>query len=422
MINCLQNGDILAVKQLDKPTPMNPYRLRWRLVEADRCSTPKDNNAGFVSGSLTDGTNKENGNPIYDGVEVDKGGKVVAYWICNVYPNQVYRNVTDVKWTRVSAYGKRTGLPIVLHIMMDSERPDQYRGVTYLAPVIESLLNISRYTQSELQAALIQSFFTAWIKTKTNPAEFPINEVSYGPDEDPDNPPDSYVSKHPNEYEMGPGTVITLADDEEVVFGNPNIPSSGFDMFMKVLCKEIGAALEIPYDTLLKEFNASYSASRAALMEAWEAFEMRRTRLVDSFCQPVYEAWLAEAVSIRQINAPGFFLDPMIRAAWCRAQWLGPVQGQLDPTKEVEANIMAVQHGFKTHAQVAREYSGNDWFDNMEQMRTEMKIKRDVGLATEQIAEPKSPTNDEMGGSKDDDGGEDNGQKERQQRQRPGRY
>ena len=32
---------------------------------------------------------------------------------------------------------------------MDSERPDQYRGVPYLAQVIEPLLQLRRYTESE---------------------------------------------------------------------------------------------------------------------------------------------------------------------------------------------------------------------------------------------------------------------------------
>lgn len=396
----LTNGDVIGLKEFRKPTPLNPYRLRIHMVEADRVSTPNVS-AGVITGSLSDGINKENGNRIYDGVEVDSNGMVVAYWICNVYPNQVYRDVEKAEWVRVLAYGRRTGLPNVYHVL-DTERPDQYRGVSYLAPVIESLLNISRYTQSELMAALVQSFFTAWIKTKTNPAEIPVNEVSYGEDEDPNNPPDSYASDHPNEYEMGPGTVLHLEEDEEVVFGNPNIPSSGFDAFFKVICKEIGAALEIPYDTLLKEFNSSYSASRAALMEAWEGFEMRRKLLVDQFCQPVYEAWLAEAVAIGRIQAPGFFSDPAIRAAYCKAQWLGPVQGQLDPTKEVEANIMAVQHGFKTREQVTREYGGN-WLDNMEQARMEVALMKEVGLSggTEKALAQTNEQIDNPGGDQD---------------------
>jgi capsid protein len=98
---------------------------------------------------------------------------------------------------------------------------------------------------------------------------------------------------------------------------------------------------------------------------------MRRRWLIDMLCQPVYEVWLAEAVAIGRIKAPGFFTDPLIRAAWCKAEWLGPVQGQLDPTKEVKADILAVAHGFKTHAQVTREYGGGDWNENVEQLKAE---------------------------------------------------
>ena len=378
---CLQswltNGDVFGLIRYDAPSPLNPYSLRVHMIEADRISTPNDS-LPVMGGRNTDGKNKSNGNRIYDGVEVDKNGKVVAYHICNMYPNQMPRGDEKRTWQRVKAYGKRTGLPFILHVL-DTERCDQYRGVTFLAPVIESLLNISRYTQSELMAALIQSFFTAWIEVESNPTELPFNETGYGNTDRPDDPPDSNVSEHPNEYEMGPGTINVMKKGEKIVFGNPNIPSAGFDTFFKVICKEIGAALEIPYDTLLKEFNASYSASRAALMEAWEAFHGRRVMLVDMFCQPLYEIWLSEAVAIGRIKAPGFFTDPRIRAAWCRAQWLGPVQGQLDPTKEVKADILAVAHGFKTHQQVTREYGGGDWHENVEQLKLENEMLRQAG-------------------------------------------
>ena len=407
----LINGDVFGLVQRKDVTKLNPYTLRIHMIEADRISTPVGE-AGIplVGGGPTDGQNRNNGNRIYDGVEVDDHGMIVAYWVCNVYPNQVIRDPVKVpSWTRVTAYGRRTGLPNILHVM-DCERPDQYRGVTYLAPVIESLLNISRYTQSELMAALIQSFFTAWIITETNPAAIPMNEVGYGPDDDPDNPPDSNVSENPNEYEMGPGTVMHLKEGEKIEFGNPSVPSAGFEAFFRVICKEIGAALEIPYDTLLKEFNASYSASRAALMEAWEAFRMRRTLLVNMFCQPVYEIWLSEAVATGRVKAPGFFTDPAIRAAYCKAQWLGPVQGQLDPTKEINANLLAISHGIKTHEQVTREYGGGDWTENVERLTVENELLRKANpqLDTQNVepAQPEERRNPDE--PKQPDGGEKN--------------
>lgn len=396
----LLSGDVFPLVKHYTPTPLNPYSLRIHLIEADRVSTP-DEFGGYAMLRLTDGKIPAGkpgaGHNVYDGVEVDGDGRVVAYHICNSYPQA---DVLEEKreWTRVLAYGERTGLPNILHIM-DSERPDQYRGVPYLAQVLEPLLQLRRYTEAELMAALVQSFFTAWIETETDPSQIPVNEVG-GSNIDgvPDANPGEFASGE-NEYQMGPGTVTHLAPGEKVQFGNPNVPTAGFETFVKTICRIVGSALELPYDVLIKEFNSSYSASRGALLEAWEAFKMRRAWFVDGFCQPIYEIWLAEAVSRGRIKAPGFFDDPLLRAAWSGARWIGPVQGQLDPKKEAEAAIMLTNCGIKTHEQITRELGGGDWQENVEQLKAENELLVAAGSPTHQAC----PL-DDVGGDDDEDG------------------
>jgi len=267
---------------------------------------------------------------------------------------------------------------------MSSERPEQYRGVTYLAQVIEPLLQLRRFTESELMSALVQSFFSAWITTGSDLTELPIGEVGSGdivgvPSENPVTDMKDNISDDENEYEMGPGAIIHLGEGEKVEFGNPNIPSSSFDQFVKTMCRMVGAALEIPHDSLMKEFNASYSASRAALLEMWEAVRMYRKWFVEDFPQQTYEVWLAEAVAIGRIKAPGFFTDPLLRDAWSETQWIGPVQGQIDPVKEIRAAIMSADHAFKTHEQLTYEMGGGDWFENVEQIKDEIGLLFEAG-------------------------------------------
>lgn len=371
LMSWLLSGDVFVLIKQRDPTPLLPYSLRLQVIEADRISTPLKN--GSYYSFLTEGK-ANNGNKIYDGVEVDPSGAIAAYYIRNTYPHTVSAVRSD--WTRVEAYGARTGLPNVLQVM-DVERPEQYRGVSYLAQVIEPLLQMRRYTESELTAALIESFFTAFITTEADATEMPFNEAGR-----------PEITTDPDEYELGPGTVNVMKPGESVTFGSPSRPSSGFDAFMRSLCDQVGAALEIPSDLLLKAFNSSYSASRAALLEAWKAFRMRREWFVDDFCRPVYEIWLAEAVARGRISAPGFFTDPLIREAWLGCEWIGPSQGQLDPVKEITAEILACGEGFSTREQSTIRLNGGHWDANIEQIaRENQRLAAAKGTTTAEQAQ-----------------------------------
>ena len=143
---------------------------------------------------------------------------------------------------------------------------------------------------------------------------------------------------------------------------------------LQAIAQQVGAALEIPSEILLKAFTSSYSASRGALLEAWKGFRMRREWFAKDFCRPVYEAWLAEAVATGRIQAPGFFVDPAIRKAWSGSEWTGPSQGQLNPVQEIQAEVLAVQHGFSTHEQSTSRLNGGNWTNNIAALRREREM------------------------------------------------
>lgn len=364
------SGDVFAlIKHTRESTKQMPYTLSLHLIEADRVRTPTGTGEGVqLHPLLTDTTTAklQNGHIIYDGVEVDANGAIVAYHVANTYPYQ-YDGVLT-KFVRVEAYGKETGLPNILHIM-DSERPEQYRGVPYLAQAIEPLLQMRRYTEAEITAAVIQSFFTAFITTEGDATGDGLPNETISEDT-------AEVSRDSSEYEMGPGTMNLLEPGEDVKFGTPTHPNTGFDAFVRAMCVQIGACLEIPADLLLMEFNKSYSASRAALLEAWKGFRMRRDWLTDDFCKPVYEIWLTEAVARGRIYAPGFFSDPIIRQAYLGSEWIGPAQGTLNPVQEVQAEVLAVENGFTTREAVSVKLNGSDYPRNVDRLTVENEALR----------------------------------------------
>lgn len=370
-ISTLLNGDGWAAIKRAKPGRYFPYGLRVHLFEADRVSTPKNTTSGLFSTSSVYGKNPDNNNRIVSGVEINSDGMVVAYWISNHYPGDPSHPTKKIEWNRVEAYGRKTGQPNILQIM-EAERCEQYRGVPYLAPVLEHVKQISRYTEAELMAAIITGFFTVFIKEGQTPTDdFALTEAI---------PENEKVDLDPNAFELGAGTINTLPPGYSVDTADPNRPSSNFDAFVTALARHIGAALEIPYELLLKSFTSSYSASRAALLEAWKAFKMRRVWFASDFCQPVYEIWLAEAVARGRVKAPGFFNDPRVAKAWSKAEWYGPAPGQIDPIKEVKAAQMRVDSGFSTRERETIELTGGDFDKNIEQLQRENSLMKQAGI------------------------------------------
>ena len=362
----LMNGDACALVEYERPTPAFPYGLRVHLIEADRVSTP------HTSGTAVNlyATESTTGNRIFNGVEVTDAGRVVAYHICSTYPNSQLRAAK--KWQRVKAFGDKTGTPNVLMIF-EAERAEQYRGVPYLAPVIESLKQLTRYGEAEMMAAVINGFFTVFITSEGNTGEMGFTGVL--DDED-------RVSDDDLNYELGPGMVNVLKPGEKIDIADSKRPSSNFDAFTTALAKYVGAALEIPVELLIKSFNSSYSASRAALLEAWKAFRMKRKWLAADFCQPLYEIFLTEAIANGRIKAPGFFLDPAIKKAYCRAQWNGPAPGMLDPVKEATAAEKRIAIGVSTRQRESIEMTGTDFDANVAQLARENQLMKEAGLVS----------------------------------------
>ena len=398
----LSNGDGIGLIKYRPPTPFMPYELRLHIVESDRLSTPlysSKNTEQSLNFTLVEGINYKNNNRIINGIEIDDDGKLIAYWICNRYPDEFRRlHQEDKKWVRIEAYGKHTGNPNVLHLFT-ATRASAYRGVPLLAPVIESLKQLTRYSDAEIMAAVVSGMFTVFVKSNGASSQnpfgagmlnpFAVNGMATGGDEET---APTHKRSTADELAVGNGAIVTLEDGEDVSIANPTRPNPNYDGFIVSVYKQIGAALEIPYEVLLKSFNSSYSASRAALLEAAEMFKKRRTYLQDDFCQPVYEMFLAEAVAKGRIKAKGFFGDPLIHKAWCSAKWNStatiPV---LDPTKEVQAAKMRVEEGFSTREQETVALNGGDYKSNVEQLVRENQKLTEARNALVALATDKAP-------------------------------
>lgn len=372
------NGDCICLLLNADPIDQ-PYELRLQLIESDRVCNPPG---------------KETTPLFHDGVEVDSSGRVVAYHIRNTHPHS-NGNMEQPKWARVPVRGK-TGRLNVLHLI-SRERADQYRGIPVLAPVIESCKQLSRYSEAELMAAVISAFITVLVKSKT--PEFTLENAFAGTADDVTAGDANTVSDSNYNLPLGEATMIALNPDESAEVVNPNRPNSQFEAFVESVTKEIGAATDIPVELLTLKFTSTYTAARAALLEFWKRARIDRATFAANFNNPIAQEIFEEGILKGRIQAPGYFDDYAVKAAWLACQWNGQAMGQMNPKDEIAAAKARIDAGLSTHSKESMEVSGLEFDDICQETTVEWHRLRETGnpAYAEQTQDPTDDNNPQLG-------------------------
>lgn len=338
--------------------------LALQLIEADRVCN-KDSIQDTVQ--------------LAGGIEMDELGAPVACHVMRQHPGDIRR--LRMEWDRVPFYGGRTQRRNVLHLYTQL-RPAQTRGVPYLAAVIEPLKQLERYTDAEIMAAVVSGMFTVFVKSEGDGLS-PLDSATSA-NVGSGAPATGWDGK------LGNGLVIDLANGESIETANPGRPNANFDPFVAAIIKQIGVALELPFEVLMKNFQSSYSASRAAMLDAWRFFRGRREWLAEKLCRPVYELWLDEAVASGTVAAPGYFSDPLTRQAYLGGRWVGDAPGSIDPEKDANAAEKRLAIGITTLASESVAYDGVDWESKHRQQVKERAMRSAGGLLPSPTAKPDS--------------------------------
>lgn len=357
-----EGGDVLVSNRY-LPDRGAPFGSCIQLIEPERVSNPR---------YLPD-THKLAG-----GVEKDEmSGMVKAYHVAEDHPGETYSIASD--WKRVPAWTPK-GVRIA-RLVYRRRRIGERRGEPWLATTIRPLKQIERYTHAELTGAVLNSFFTAFVKQE-DPRSNPFERNTSGDlgiVGDPGS--ESYtgqVYKEKGDIRLRPGLINFLDPGEDIRFPDMSRPNSQFSAFVEKIWQHIGIALGIPYEVLTMRFASSYSASKGALSEAWKTFRAWRMAMVTQFCQPAYDLFLAECVDRGLIDCPGFFDDIVVRRAWSRVRWMGVAPASIDPLKETQAAALKIKTGISTVDQESREMLGTTLAENEAQLRKEAELFREL--------------------------------------------
>lgn len=120
----------------------------------------------------------------------------------------------------------------------------------------------------------------------------------------------------------------------------------------------VAASLGLPYHLVTGDVRqANYSSLRAELVEFRRRIgQLQHGVIVHQFCRPVWARWMETAVLAGALDLPGFAATP---GRFRAAQWVPPRWDWVDPLKDIQAQVLAMEAGITSRRKVV-EATGYD--------------------------------------------------------------
>lgn len=321
--NALLAGDVLCVVRYDG------INVNIELIDGCYIATPL--NEKLIKDA------QSRGNTIEQGVEIDKKGQHVAFFI----------NQDNFQSIRVKARANcRTQAWLMYglrHKITDT------RGMSLLTAVLETTAKIDRYKEATLGTAEENSKLVYTIEhDQFSDGENPlVNQFkqSFGRNQGISN-----ETNNPNDSENIADKIAVSTEKQafNLPIGAKLNQHSGkvdvnFTPFHTSLTDIVYATLGIPPEVAMDKFGGAYSGSRAAL-KSWEYKMMvdRILTLQNQFYTPFFEYWLQIQIISNRISVAGyldalFIKNDLLLSAYSNSRFIGAGVPHIDPVKEVTA-------------------------------------------------------------------------------------
>jgi hypothetical protein len=246
-------------------------------------------------------------------------------------------------------------------------RPDEYRGRSVLAPMLDDAQDVADLIEYEKLAARWASSQAGVVKTE------------YGADEEMASVLRGEKDQFGNEIKLTalePGRINYLNTGESMeMFKSGDRPAAAFANFVQYLenrmCRALGASARVILDR-----TSAGPEARKDLRQAERTFDFWRYQLEAQFLNKVVRLALMDAAAKRLLpNAPEVTLG----------QWQWPGSVSIDAGRDARADIELWRMGLTTAAELYGE-AGHDWQASMRQRAKEAAYIRE--LSTEMDVTP----------------------------------
>jgi lambda family phage portal protein len=313
------------------------------------------------------------------GVEVDAYGAATAYWIRRAHQGDWFSAAQAVHWDKIPRETS-WGRPIIVHDF-DHDRAAQHRGgAGILTPVLQRLKMLVKYDGTELDAAIINAIFGAYVES---PFDAQFVEQALG-DQAELNAYQQGRAEFHNErkIKLGDARMPILYPGEKINTVTAERPTSNFGDFEAAMLRNVAAGTGLSAQQISNNWgDVNYSSARGALLEAWKTLNRRRVDFGHGFGQPIWSAHLEEQFEVDNLPLPNGappFME--YRTAYSAAKWMGPGRGWIDPVKEKQGSVLGMDAGLSTLEDECAENVGLDWEEVLDQRKREIEAFKERGL------------------------------------------
>lgn len=308
-------------------------------IESDRIVDPTAANVQTGSGSIA------------NGVRMDEYGRAVEY--------AVSRRTTGSSAMQFDRWVAAANAILLGYF----DRFDQARGVSRLAPAINSFQDVYECNDYALAKAKVSQLFGL---------------VTYRENSDPlgSTTTAQLASGTGSRYEVNFGAGpfhLDLDDGDKAEVLESKTPSTELQQFCDRMVGAALKALDIPFSFFDESFT-NYSGARQALLQYEQSVEAKRADLVEALDR--ITTWkIAQWIAGGLLQLPAGFT----RVEDIPWEWVPAGIPWIDPLKEVDADTKAVALGIKSRQRICRE-RGLDFFDTVDELAQEQEYAEAAGV------------------------------------------
>ena len=332
MRSIVEGGDMIVILKRHIPTSPDELPIKLQLCEGDLIDHEQNGiNTYELNGVQIKGVARL-------GLQFNEKGEHVGYWLFNSHPGDIGFYAQGLKASEF--YPKED----ILHVF-ELLRIGQARGIPFGVSSFMKMNDFGIYEDAQLAKQKVAACFAAFVE---------------GSEEE--------IRKEDRAEALEPEIIEYLATGETVTFANP--PTVGdYDSYTTKILMGIAAAYGITYEMLTMDYSrVNFTSGRMAKIDVTNNFRSwQYNMIVPQLCHPVWNWFIDACIITGKINVR---ID---------SDWTAPRIQQLDPVKETNARLTAVQAGFTTLSEIIRE-DGRDTDEFFTEYKQDMDMLKKSGI------------------------------------------